>query len=107
MGSTIHQILGRIDSPNAKIASPYMENTTRWVFDLEHDGEAPVLVILWHKYASQRIKPAVQSFSIAGLSAEFSGAQVWIEEITDALSIHASTACKMRVAIDTIHTMAR
>lgn len=84
-----------------------MENTTRWVFDIDHKGGGPVIVLLQHKYASQRVRPAVQSFSLSALSPDFASANVWIEEKADAICINAQRPCRMRVAVDTIHTMAR
>lgn len=103
----IQQILGIVASPNAEIRGSYIANTTRWVFDLEHHGKEPVTVVLEHRYASQKVRPLVQSFSLAPLSASFTEAAVWVEEKRDAICLHASRPCKMRVAIDTVHSLAR
>lgn len=106
--SVIWHILGLVSSPNAQVRHEPFENSTRWVFDVQHDGGEPVLVQLRHRYESQRIRAAVQSFSVAPMSEECFESKIWLQENSDGtFAIHACKACRVRIAVDLIHSATR
>lgn len=110
----ITQLLGRVSSGDLAvlcIGDPY-GNSTRWVFDVEHDtSRARSFELQLKSWNGKSIFAPVTSFSITPLSAGCWNAQPFIEQprlpnILVAVGASASKI-KYRIAVDLVHSTSR
>lgn len=122
MKTNITPILGRIFCPDREIDDDFKGqcNSTRWVFDIEHEFEAfdedsdeqcLIHIQLAEHRTGRIVKPAIFSFSIGAMSEECYDAAPHIIDRNGLLHIIVRPldggSCKYRVAIDTIHSSNR
>jgi hypothetical protein len=114
----ITQLLGRIFSEDSQVCclgDPY-GNSTRWVFDVEHDTREPSFSFQLRSWNGKGVFAPIVSFSLTPLSTSCWDAKPFIEQ-PKLPTIRMSTqlsgfrggygTIKYRVALDLVHSTSR
>lgn len=112
--TTITCVLGAIDAKNANVLNTGSHNSTRWVFDVVHEGSTAVeLSFQLLKFSSKMpFNPGIMSFTLGAQNGNFYVARPHIIEERGLFTLRTfelkqSAVVKYRVSIDTLHSTNR
>jgi hypothetical protein len=98
-------LLGRLESSSAQVdSSKTVPNSTRWVFDVEHEPGSFAFDLVTRQ--GKVIRPLVLSFSIAPLDPDFYSAGVFFSKTNGTgLELTCTKTTRYRVTVDMISSL--